>query len=164
MCSPRNGEASTTSSATQATRTTQGIRWTCRATQENIPDSGVMPPVGRRRAVDLRSRWGRDGCRSLRPRSTSRAGTSVRAAAMAIRTTAMPATPMDHRMLVPMSTRPSSATATVSPENSTVRPAVASVVVMHWAMSGSRRPVRRRRRRPSHVDSMSSRLRASSSR
>ncbi len=70
------------------------------------------------------------------PSSRSRAGRRVSAATMATVTAAIPPNPIERRNAWGNTSRELMAAATVSPENSTVRPAVRMVVVM--ASDGSR--------------------------
>ncbi len=90
---PAQREASTTSSATADDH--PGHWWTCRATQENIPDSGVMPSVTAG-ARSISERWGK-GWRREQKHPAELEPALVGRGDGAIRTTAMPATPMDHR-------------------------------------------------------------------
>jgi hypothetical protein len=109
--------------------TTIGRAWTTLASRENTPLSG---PASRRR-----------GMSRFEPSAHS-AGMRVRSTTMATRTIETPAAPIARMIAASNSSRPLRAIATVSPENITVRPAVATVRAVA-AMRSSRVKVCRRR-------------------
>ncbi len=106
-----NGAPAATSSAVQASATGTARRRTRRTVRLKKPSSGT----------------GADGALIRWPAKPSRAGISVSAAATAITTTLTPAAATAPSTGLVKMKRPDSATATVSPEKATVRPAVAEV-------------------------------------
>ena len=121
------GTPSSASSAATPTATSHGRRWVHRASTEKNPVAGGTSPkaaVIRRRPGTRRSRPGRS---SRPPPTASNAGTRVSATSSATTTTLSPAAPTARRIEAWNRSSPDRLSATVMPENVTVRPAVAIV-------------------------------------
>jgi hypothetical protein len=97
-----------------------GRRMTLRASRYQPPDVSS----GRRRATERRTR----SALTRGPSTASSAGSTVSAASMSTTTVATPPYPIDRRNTSGKSMRLASATATVTPDTATVRPAVAMVL------------------------------------
>ena len=114
---PRTGEASASSSSVLASATKSGRRIAAFATRyQRLEASDTDGP----RRIDSALMRG--------PSSASIEGTTRIAKTADSRPTAAPAAPTEYRKRWGMSTSAASASATVKPENSTVRPAVCTVM------------------------------------
>ena len=121
---PRAGTVRATRTAATDSATSHGRRWVQPARAEKKPVAGGTSPkaaVSRRSPGTRRSEPGRS---SRTPPRASSAGTRVRATSSATTTTLRPAAPTARRMDASNSSRPDRLSATVMPENITVRPAV----------------------------------------
>jgi len=141
-CTRANGDASTSRTAVVPIAYSTGRRITLRAIRAQNPRSATDPvTVGtvRGRAHGSRS------ASTRRPSTASSAGSTVRLASIATATAATPPMPIDRRNICGKISSPDNASATVTPETATVRPAVAIVrdsasdVVCPWSNSSRNR-------------------------
>ena len=123
----RNGEPSSSRSASVGTRTATGRRMTQRARRAHGPFGSSTGTTRRIASASIRV-----------PTIARIAGSSVSAEATARKTTMAPAMPTERRIMNSNRTSPISPSSTVRPEKKTARPAVATVATTAFATrSGS---------------------------
>ena len=138
----RNGSDSAISSPATPTVIETGRRMTLCAIRAHAPCSSSAGRAGPRRKR-RRNSGRRDSESTFGPSIASRAGSSVSAASIAIRTALIPPKPIERRNTCGKITRPASEIATVTPETATVRPAVAMVRASASSTPSFPRPFRR---------------------